>query len=438
MKGEDSIHMWRLQWLFGWLHFVLAVPGIYLLLGLPLIMREHGWSGTDIGLFQLTGLPAVFKFLLALPVQRYRSVQGHYRLWALVLCLLLTLLLVLVSQQAITANRLFLFGLAFAAGVLATWADIPVNALAIKLLPQAQRSRAGGIRSAALFLAAIVGAGVMLLVQARWGWQAPFLLMAAGLLVALVFLGLLHEGEVNDDGLQAPRRSSVDWSGFFGQPGAPLWIGLLLSGFPFLGAAWLYLKPLLLDQGMPMQEVAWIAGVGGGVVGALASVLGARLVQHLGPARVTPWFMIGALSALLVLTSAVWLQASTPWLVTAAFLLATAMGAVSSLMFGLMMFFSRRLQQAHDYGLQASLFVLTRLLVPIGAGALLDRSGPAAMLAGLCLAMLGVCVLAVAARSSIAQATAYAGGSLGRLTEPTATASTPPQSNSSPQISSIQ
>lgn len=405
MTGQENARMWRLQLLFGWLHFVLAVPSIYLLLGLPLVMREHGWSGTDIGLFQLTGLPAVFKFLLAVPVQRYRFAQGHYRLWALGLCLLLALLLVLVSQQAISANRLSLFALAFAAGVLATWADIPVNALAIRLLPQAQRVRAGGIRSAALFLAAIVGAGVMLLVQQRWGWQAPFLLMAAGLLLALPFLGRLHEADGTAVEPQASRPVLVDWSGFFRQPGARLWIWLLLSGFPFLGAAWLYLKPLLLDQGMPAQQVAWVAGVGGGVVGVLASMLGARLVQRLGPARVTPWFMVGAWLALLALTVAVGLQASTSWLVAAAYLLAAAMGAVSSLMFGLMMFFSRRHHQAEDYGLQASLFVLTRLLVPIGAGALLDRSGPAGMLAGLCLATLGVCALAIAARRSIAQAT---------------------------------
>lgn len=406
MNGEKNVRIWPLQLLFGWLHFVLAVPSIYLLLGLPLVMREHGWSGTDIGLFQLAGLPAVFKFLLALPVQRYRPAQGHYSRWALGLCLLLALVLVLVSQQAITANRLFLFGLAFAASVLATWADIPVNALAIKLLPQAQRLRAGGIRSAALFLGAIVGAGVMLLVQHRWGWQAPFLLMVAGLLLVLPFLWFLRERDVGEIDTQAAGLPLVDWSGYFKQPGARLWTWLLLSGFPFLGAAWLYLKPLLLDQGMPVEQVVWIAGVGGGVVGALASLLGARLVQRLGPAWVAPWFMVWALFALLALTCAIGLQASTPWLVAAAFLLATAMGAVSSLMFGLMMFFSRRYHQAADYGLQASLFVLTRLLVPIGAGVLLDRSGSVGMLASLSLATLGVCVLALAARRSIAQATA--------------------------------
>ncbi|SEE01374.1 MFS transporter [Pseudomonas anguilliseptica] len=404
MTGKSET--WRLQLLFGWLNFVLVVPSIYLLLGLPLVMREHGWSGTDIGLFQLAGLPALFKFLLALPVQRYRSVRGHYRVWIMALCLLLALLLVLVSQQAITANRWYLFGLAFTAGALATWADIPLNALAIKLLPQSQQIRAGSIRSAALFLGAIVGGGVMLLVQNRWGWQLPFLLMAAGLLLSLLPLARLRESSVERGDAKLAWPALADWAGYFRQPGARLWTWVLLSSFPFVGAAWLYLKPLLLDQGMAAQQVALIAGVGGGVVGALASLLGGRVVQRLGPGRAIPLFMLWALFALLALTAVVGMQAGVAWLVAAAFLLATAMGAVSSLVFALMMFFSRAHRQAADYGLQASLFVLTRMLVPIAAGVLLDHTGHLGMLAGLSLAMFVVCAMALAARHSIALASA--------------------------------
>ncbi|WLH89278.1 MFS transporter [Pseudomonas sp. FP453] len=397
--------MWRLQLLFGWLGFVLVVPSIYLLLGLPLVMREHGWSGTDIGLFQLAGLPAVFKFLLALPVQRYRFQRGHYRNWAMLLCLLLAVLLLAASQLSITGNPLYLFGLAFAASVLATWADIPVNALAIKLLPQSEQVRAGSIRSAALFLGAIVGAGVMLLVQSRWGWQAPFLLMAGGLVLALLPLAWLREGDARGTSAAPVNPALADWSGYFRQPGARLWTWVLLTSFPFVGAAWLYLKPLLLDQGMVAPKVALIAGVGGGVVGAVASLLGGRLIQRIGPGRAIPLFMLWALISLLALTAAVGLRADMVWLVAAAFLLATAMGAVSTLVFALMMFFSREHRQAADYGLQASLFVLTRMLVPIGAGVLLDRSGHVGMLAGLSLAMALVCGVAVLGRRSIALAT---------------------------------
>ena len=405
MSHLQGAATWRLQLLFGWLNFVLVVPSIYLMLGLPLVMREHGWSGTDIGLFQLAGLPAVFKFLLALPVQRYRSVRSHYRLWALALCWLLAVLLVLVSQQAITANRWYLFGLAFSCAGLATWADIPVNALAIKLLAPSQQIRAGSIRSAALFLGAIVGAGVMLLVQNRWGWQAPFLLMAAGLLLTLLPLALLREEPQTSVAIEPVKPVMADWSGYFRQPGARIWTWVLLSSFPFVGAAWLYLKPLLLDLGMAAPKVALVAGIGGGVVGALASVLGGAVVRRIGPGRAIPLFMLWALFALLAMTAAAGLQAGVGWWVVSAFLLATAMGAVSTLVFALMMFYSREHRQAADYGLQASLFVITRMTVPIAAGVLLDHSGYVGMLAGLSLAMLVVCCVALASRRSILLAT---------------------------------
>ena len=38
--------VWMLQALFGWLHFALTAPSVYLWLGPPLVMRQHGWSGT--------------------------------------------------------------------------------------------------------------------------------------------------------------------------------------------------------------------------------------------------------------------------------------------------------------------------------------------------------------------------------------------------------
>ena len=392
---------WGRQLLFGWLHVALALPSIYLLLGLPLVMREQGWSGTEIGLFQLAGLPALGKVLLALPVQRYRAASGHYRAWAMGLCLLLALLLVLISQQGMAAPRLWLFGLALTASLLATWADIPVNALAIKLLPGAQQVRAGSIRSAALFLGAIVGGGVMLLVHSRWGWEAPFGLMAAVLLGALVLLWRLDEG--HEAGAEVPRALPLlaTWSGFFRQPGARLWSGVLLGGFPFVGAAWLYLKPLLLDRGMAMEQVAWVAGVGGGLVGALASLWAARLIRRWGLGLALPVFLGGALLALVGLGIAVYGQVPLPWLVLAALCLATAMGAVSTLVFGVMMALARDQRQAADYGLQASLFVLGRLLVPIAAGWLLDRGGYPGMLAGLSLGMLLVWLAVLAARGSL-------------------------------------
>ena len=73
------------------------------------------------------------------------------------------------------------------------------------------------------------------------------------------------------------------------------------------------------------------------------------------------------------------------------------MGLASSLAFALMMEFSRDACRATDYGLQAGLFALSRVLVPPVAGLLLDRFGDAAMLGALaafalCTVLAGRCL----------------------------------------------
>lgn len=392
-----------LQVLFGWLNLVLAVPSIYLMFGMPLVMRQYGWSGTEIGLFQLAGLPAVFKFLLAVPVQRVRLGKGHMVHWMLLLGAALLVLYWLIGRQNLIEQRMPLFVMTFAISIIATWMDIPLNALAVQWLPRSQQLRAGSIRSAALFLGAIVGGGAMLLIQARLGWQAPFLIMGAGLVLGVLPLLALRHKPQSEEAVQPVQAGFVaDWVSFFNQPAARQWTWLLLTAFPFIGAAWLYLKPLLLDSGMPMQEVAWVVGVAGGVTGVIFSLIGGRLIGVLGTARAILLYLLAALLSLILLTVSVWLQLGQPWLIASALCLAASMGAVSALMFGLTLFFSRRQRTASDYGLQSSLFVITRLAAPVAAGLLLDRLGQAGMLACLSASLLLALLLAWRVRHSIA------------------------------------
>ncbi|MCU1723590.1 MFS transporter [Pseudomonas sp. 5P_5.1_Bac1] len=399
----DRTRIAGLQLLFGWLNLALAVPSIYLMFGMPLVMRQYGWSGTEIGLFQLAGLPAVFKFLLAVPVQRVRLGKGHLVHWMLLLGAALLVLYWLIGRQNLIEQRMPLFVMTFAISIIATWMDIPLNALAVQWLPRSEQLRAGSIRSAALFLGAIVGGGAMLLIQARLGWQAPFLIMGVALVIGVVpLLVLRRRPQPVEPASAAPSGFVADWMSFFSQPAARQWTWLLLTAFPFIGAAWLYLKPLLLDQGMPMQEVAWVVGIAGGATGAVFSLLGGRLLSVLGTARAILLYLLAALLALVLLTVTVWLRLGPAWLIASALCLAASMGAVSALMFGLTLFFSRRQRTASDYGLQSSLFVITRLAAPVAAGLLLDRLGHAGMLACLSTGLLLALLLAWRVRHSIA------------------------------------
>ena len=351
------------QLAFGWLHFALALPSIYLLLGMPLVLREQGWSGTQIGLLQLAGLPAVLKLVMAVPVERCRLGGGGYRAWAGLLGLLLGLALLGLAYDFPLAQPTRFYAWVLLISWLATWADVPVNALAIRCLPVEERLRAGGIRSAALFLAAVVGGGLLLVVHERAGGAVPFVLMAlllavGGLLLRWISLppetGRQRYVSVTEAVQPVSHKGAM---GFVRQPAAGLWVALLMLLFPFVGAGWVYLKPLLLDLGMP--------------AGALASLAGQRLARSVGLGRALPLLAALATLALATLGGVGYMAAGYGlWLVGAG-LLACAMGALSGVMFGLMMHFARSGYQALDYGLQASLFTLSRLAVPVLAGILL-------------------------------------------------------------------
>jgi len=383
---------WPLQLLLGWVNFAMTAPLIYLYLGLPLVMRQHGWSGTEIGLFQLAGLPAVLKFVLGAPVDRWARGAPGYRRWSLVLMAGYAASLVGLACLGIEqAGFVPLFALAMLASLLGTWADAPVNALAIRCLPAEERQRAGIIRSAASSLGAVVGGGVMLMLQARAGWAWPFWALSGGLLLAALGLWLIPRATLAQaDGVQARQVGVGQWLAYFSSTERRRWVVMLMLYFPFIGAAWVYLKPLLLDQGLPPEQVALVAGVLGGVVGAVGSALGGHLARRSGLQRALPVCALAGVAALGALAGTVASGAGVPWLVACTLLLALVMGASAGLLFGMMMNHTRAGLTAVDYGLQSSLFVLTRTLVPMLAGILLDRLGYLGMLAGLILCMAGV------------------------------------------------
>lgn len=419
------------QALFGWLNLALTAPGVYLWLGLPLVLRQHGWSGTAIGLFQLASLPTLFKFLLALPLERRRATPtttqagpAAYRGWAVLLLLVYAAVLCALGWLNLLDDKRVLFALATAAALAGTWADVPVNALAIRVLPPSSRAWAGGIRSMALCLGAIAGGGLMLVAQARWGWQAPFAIMAGALtLGAALLLFIREERGAQSKAVQAelatvspPIGATVSTSfsppvnapvsapawpqilAYFKRDDTRRWLPLLALLFPFIGSGWFFLKPLLLDQGLPAERVAWLVGVAGGAVGAAASAWSARCSKRMRPAVTVPWHAAAGCAALLSLAVAVWWQAPPAVLIACAMGIAAAMGATAALTFSLMMSHARPGLQALDYGIQSSVFSLTRIAVPLAAGVLMDATSQVAMLAALAAA--SACVVWVALRAA--------------------------------------
>lgn len=396
---------WVQQGIFGALNFVVAVPVVYLLLGLPLVMREHGWSALDIGLFQLVGLPAVFKVLLAVPVERRRQPVRHYRRWAMG-CGVLYVAVLLGFAVVNPDQRQWLVILALATALIATWVDIPINALAIGVLPAQERMRAGSVRASVLFLSAVVGGGVLLVLYAHAGWAAPFYAMAAMMAVSLGTLVLLPVAASEDTPGNQPEASMtlprLNLRGFVNRPGAWAWLALLALHFPFVAATWVFTKPLLLDLGLSTTQVAWWVGVLGGGVGAVAAFTGSAVIRRYGVRRAIPWLMSLDAVGIGVLAAGLVMQAPIGVLLVGMLLVAAGVGSSSALGFGLSMHYARPAYRALDYGLQASLVTLTRLLVAPLAGYLQSQWGYGGMLIALALAATAVLVLSLRLRDALA------------------------------------
>lgn len=388
---------WPQQLLVGWLNLVLTAPIIYLFVGLPLVMRQHGWSGTDIGLLQLAGLPAMLKFVLATPLDRWHLGKANYRNWAIVLSTVYAVVLLLLAANDLASTpHPMLFALAMSASLLGTWADVPVNALAIRILPESERIRAGAIRSLAASLAAIVGGGLMLVLQTRLGWAWPFIVMAASILPSVILLRWLDASDsrfVASPSGHTPRAGFKEWIGYFRIAEHRVWTLLLLFYFPAIGAAWVYLKPLMLDHGFTQEQIAWGIGVLGGLVAAISSMLAGRVIRHVGARTALPLFAMLNTLAMVALAVVVTAGMGKGALMAAALALALAMGASAGLLFGLMMNHARQPLAALDYGMQSSLFIASRTIAPLLVGILLDWQGYGGMLIGLVIALCIVCVL---------------------------------------------
>lgn len=378
---------WPQQLLIGWLNLVLTAPLIYLFLGLPLVMRQYGWSGTEIGIIQLTGLPALFKFLLATPVDRWRLGQANYRNWAMVLGLgYIATLLLFSAHDLRDTSYAVLFMLAMLVSLFGTWADMPINALAIQILPESERMRAGAVRAAATSLGAIVGGGLMLILHTRMGWVWPFYILSLGMLSGVVLIPLLKarvESNLNAELTQPhsmpPRASMREWFDWFSVPQHRIWAMLLILYYPLIGTVWIYLKPLMLDQGLAVEQIALTVGVGGGMVAAVASLIGHYVSRRSGVLIALPLFAMCNLLAIGMMAGTTIFSFGIEVLIAAAMVVAFMIGASGGLVFGLMMFHARPGLAALDYGIQSSLFVIGRTLLPVFAGVLLDRLGYSGM-----------------------------------------------------------
>lgn len=358
--------------LFSILFTAILTPMIFFVMGLPMILQIKGFDASLIGIFQLAGLPMIFKFLMSPPIDKIVFEKKHYKKWTFYIGILYILLLTIISFLSLENSIYPVFIAILITAFISTFMDIPLNALAIKTFTKEQSLSAGSYKISAYSMASLLGGGIFLLVFNHLGWNLTFILMALLVLFSLVALYFIEE---NDEIINVEKISSKNIITFFKQKDIGIWIFILSFYFVSISALWVFMKPYLIHKGVKPDDVAiWV-----GIYGSFIAILGGALSNYIGKKFskkslliIFMFFNIFSTSLLIFIEQ---YNLTFYYLIISVTFIALAIALSSAIIFSMIMDYSRKESRAIDYSVQSSIFSFTRIISAVIAGIIVSNFG---------------------------------------------------------------
>lgn len=358
--------------LFSILFTAILTPMIFFVMGLPMILQIKGFDVSLIGIFQLAGLPMIFKFLMSPPIDKIVFEKKHYKKWTFYIGILYILLLTIISFLSLENSIYPVFIAILITAFISTFMDIPLNALAIKTFTKEQSLSAGSYKISAYSMASLLGGGIFLLVFNHLGWNLTFILMALLVLFSLFALYFIEE---NDEIIYVEKISSKNIITFFKQKDIGIWIFILSFYFVSISALWVFMKPYLIHKGVKPDDVAiWV-----GIYGSFIAILGGALSNYIGEKFskkslliIFMFFNIFSTSLLIFIEQ---YNLTFYYLIISVTFIALAIALSSAIIFSMIMDYSRKKSRAIDYSVQSSIFSFTRIISAVIAGIIVSNFG---------------------------------------------------------------
>ena len=358
--------------LFSILFTSILTPMIFFVMGLPMILQIKGFDASLIGIFQLAGLPMIFKFLMSPPIDKIVFEKKHYKKWTFYIGILYILLLTIISFLSLENSIYPVFIAILITAFISTFMDIPLNALAIKTFTKEQSLSAGSYKISAYSIASLLGGGIFLLVFNHLGWNLTFILMALLVLFSLIALYFIEE---NDEIIYVEKISSKNIITFFKQKDIGIWIFILSFYFVSISALWVFMKPYLIHKGVKPDDVAiWV-----GIYGSFIAILGGALSNYIGKKFskkslliIFMFFNIFSTSLLIFIEQ---YNLTFYYLIISVTFIALAIALSSAIIFSMIMDYSRKESRAIDYSVQSSIFSFTRIISAVIAGIIVSNFG---------------------------------------------------------------
>ncbi|MFT6326440.1 MAG: MFS family permease [Crocinitomicaceae bacterium] len=353
------------------LYIAQGLPFGFFTQAMPAIMRSEGVQLKYIGLMSLLALPWALKFLWAPFLDKYRFLSFPLRKgWILLANSLavLSLLIFSTGDQSWWLNSGLVFTMLILLGlnIFAASQDISTDALAIETVPADKRGLLNGIQVSGYRIGMIIGGGAILAWLPVMGWQYAMWLIALLLVLASAPVLLMSNdtkvANASEADFGTDESIYSSWKGLFKRKGIWLWVGLLVLykiGDSF-GTA--MLKPLMIDSGYQLQDVAIIMGTWGVSGGLIGAVIGALLVRPLGRYRALVVFAL--LQAVSLFLYGLYAQGFIPkdgFLILC--IIEHITGAMATIgIFTVMMDYCREHHAGLDYSFQSCLIITSGLV----------------------------------------------------------------------------
>jgi predicted MFS family arabinose efflux permease len=280
--------------LLGALYFSQGLPFGFFTQGLPVLLRQRGFSLAEIGFSSLLAAPWALKWLWAPLLDRWYSPRlGRRRSWIVPLQLGTAAILAALAWLDGALSMPILLAAVLVSNLLAATQDVATDGLAVELLSPTERGLGNGLQVAGYRLGMLVGGGALLIWHERLGNAGTFLSMATLIVLATLPVLLTHERPAP---LAPNERARVGH--WLRRPGAWRLLGLLVAYKAGDSFATGMLRPFLVDRGLSLADVGWLLGPVGFVSGLFGALAGGALVNRLGRKRALLGF--GVLQALTV------------------------------------------------------------------------------------------------------------------------------------------
>ena len=356
------------------LYIAQSVPMSFFSTVLPVIMRQHHYSLTAIGLLQLVKLPWILKFIWAPLVDGNNNGTKGLKRWIIYSEFIYAVFIVAIGFLDLTIDfKLIVILLVFAFTASATQ-DIASDAFAIFILKKSDRSIGNSMQSGGSFLGTVIGSGVLLVIYSVYGWQMLMFGLAGFVILALIPL-CFQKNKTRKKDATVKKITIKDLYLFFTQKGISKHIILLTLFYSGVVGILTMLKPWMVDLGYNIKQIGIYSGIYGALAGFASALLAGIIIKKIGRYKAVRLFLFLEVGVALYFVVISYLPKNIFLIMPALLLIWSVYGANSVSIYTIAMDNIRKGREGTDFTIQIVLTHLGSLLMAILSGKIAHNFG---------------------------------------------------------------